>query len=298
MGVDAVGSRGGGERMGWRRAGAVGRHAAQLGALGIVCLALAACSSSSKLAGKFGAEPGTRVADVEKPIPKGGGVYKVGNPYEIAGKTFVPREDPHYDEVGPASWYGTDFHGRLTANGEVFDMNSLSAAHPTLPLPSYVRVTNLANRRSVVVRINDRGPYARNRVIDVSARAASVLGFKENGVAKVRVQYLGRAPLDGSDDRALIATLRENTAPPPVRVASALPSASVPTQGREPPKPVPTVAVAAATPAAKPAGFAARWQAVVPSSGAIAPTAALADPVSAYAPAGYRAGLVSGRGLY
>ena len=127
---------------------------------------------------------------------------------------------------GLASWYGTDFHGRLTANGEVFDMESISAAHPTLPLPSYVRVTNLANKRSIIVRVNDRGPYHGDRVIDLSHKAANLLAFRQNGVARVRVEYVGRASLDGSDDRKLIATLREGEpAPAPILLASAKPTA-------------------------------------------------------------------------
>jgi rare lipoprotein A len=125
-----------------------------------------------------------------------------------------------------ASWYGDDFHGRLTANGEVFDMTSLTAAHPTLPIPSYARVTNVRNGKSLIVRVNDRGPYHGNRLIDVSNKAAELLEFKANGVAKVRVEYVGRAPLEGSDDRQLLATLRTGEpAPSPstVRVASARP---------------------------------------------------------------------------
>jgi rare lipoprotein A len=125
-----------------------------------------------------------------------------------------------------ASWYGDDFHGRLTANGEVFDMTSLTAAHPTLPIPSYARVTNIRNGKSLIVRVNDRSPYHGNRLIDVSNKAAELLEFKANGVAKVRVEYVGRAPLEGSDDRQLLATLRTGEpAPSPstVRVASARP---------------------------------------------------------------------------
>jgi rare lipoprotein A len=125
-----------------------------------------------------------------------------------------------------ASWYGEDFHGRLTANGEVFDMHSVSAAHPTMPLPSYARVTNLSNHKSVIVRVNDRGPYNGDRLIDVSMRAANLLGFYGSGLAPVRVEYVGRAPLEGSDDNVLMATLRQGEpAPTPslVRVASAKP---------------------------------------------------------------------------
>ena len=104
--------------------------------------------------------PVARVVEPGQPVPKGGGVYRVGKPYTVAGRVYVPEENTNYSAVGLASWYGDDFHGRYTANGEIFDMTSISAAHPTLPLPSYVRVTNLANNRSIVVRVNDRGPYA------------------------------------------------------------------------------------------------------------------------------------------
>jgi rare lipoprotein A len=132
-------------------------------------------------------------------VPKGGGVYSIGKPYQIAGLWYAPREDPGYDRVGSASWYGELFHGRRTANGEIYDMDRLSAAHPTLPLPVYARVTNLNNGRSIVVRVNDRGPYARDRVIDLSRRSAELLGFRNHGTATVRVRYLGRAPLSGDD---------------------------------------------------------------------------------------------------
>ena len=148
----------------------------------------------------------------------------------------MPEEDVNYREEGLASWYGDDFHGRLTANGEVFDMASLTAAHPTLPMPCYARVTNLSNGKSLIVRVNDRGPYHGNRLIDVSNKAAELLEFKGNGVARVRVEYVGRAPLEGSDDRQLMATLRTGVpAPSPslVRVASARPFVpEMPSSGR------------------------------------------------------------------
>ncbi len=134
-----------------------------------------------------------------QPVPKGGGVYQIGKPYQVGDLTYTPREDPDYDRVGNASWYGEMFHGRRTANGEIYDMDRLSAAHPTLPLPVYARVTNLNNGRTIVVRINDRGPYARDRIIDLSRRSAELLGFRNNGTATVRVKYLGRAPLNGDD---------------------------------------------------------------------------------------------------
>ena len=124
-----------------------------------------------------------------------GGTYKVGNPYQIMGQTYYPEEDYEYSEEGIASWYGDDFHAKTTANGEAYDMNTLTAAHRTLPLPSIVRVTNLENGRSLVLRVNDRGPYAKNRIIDVSKRAAELLGFKTKGTAKVRVEILPKESL-------------------------------------------------------------------------------------------------------
>lgn len=116
--------------------------------------------------------------------------YKVGQPYQIKGEWYYPKEDYSYDETGIASWYGEDFHGKLTANGEVYNKNELTAAHNTLPMPSLARVTNLDNGRSIVVRINDRGPFARSRIIDVTQRVAQLLGFEQQGTAKVRVQVL------------------------------------------------------------------------------------------------------------
>ncbi len=116
------------------------------------------------------------------------GAVKVGKPYQIGGVWYHPAEDPAYDKTGHASWYGPNFHGKKTANGEIFDMNKLSAAHTTLPMPSYVRVTNLENGRSLKLRINDRGPFAKNRILDVSRRAAQLLGFEKKGVTRVRVQ--------------------------------------------------------------------------------------------------------------
>jgi len=213
--------------MGIRRSGQVillARSAAAVAA----CLVLANCASSGKFASrvdpKYGVSSSPRVVAFGEPVPKGGGTYRIGKPYTVAGRVYVPEEDTEYREEGLASWYGDDFHGRLTANGEVFDMASLTAAHPTLPMPCYARVTNLSNGKSLIVRVNDRGPYHGNRLIDVSNKAAELLEFKGNGVAKVRVEYVGRAPLEGSDDRQLIATLRTGVpAPSPslVRVASA-----------------------------------------------------------------------------
>jgi rare lipoprotein A len=212
----------------------VARGAAAMAA----CLLVANCASSSKFANrvdpKYGVSSSPRVVEFGEPVPKGGGTYRVGKPYTVAGRVYVPEEDANYRQEGLASWYGDDFHGRQTANGEVFDMGALTAAHPTLPMPCYARVTNLSNGKSLIVRVNDRGPYHGNRLIDVSNKAAELLDFKAFGVARVRVEYVGRAPLEGSDDTQLVATLRTGTpAPPPslVRIASArpfVPEVSVP----------------------------------------------------------------------
>jgi rare lipoprotein A len=184
-------------RMGIRQSDPVVRVAR--GAVAVaVCLVLANCASSGKFASrvdpKYGVSTSPRVVAMGEPVPKGGGTYRVGKPYAVAGRVYVPEEDPNYRAEGMASWYGDDFHGRLTANGEVFDMQSLTAAHPTLPIPCYARVTNLSNGKSLIVRVNDRGPYHGNRLIDVSNKAAELLEFKGSGVARVRVDYVARAP--------------------------------------------------------------------------------------------------------
>lgn len=209
----------------------------------IVCLAslllalgllLSACStkSSNPFAGV-----GSPRYPGNGPLPKGGGRYLVGDAYEVAGVWFRPAEQPNYDKVGIASWYGPDYHRRRTSNGEWFDMYYLSAAHATLPLPSYAKVTNLENGRQIVVRINDRGPFVGTRVIDLSQRSAEALGMKGQGTAKVRVQYIGPAPLNdkgahlaamnrelerGTPLRYMIAAAGEKKWPsPPVALASA-----------------------------------------------------------------------------
>jgi rare lipoprotein A len=224
--------------MGIRNSEAVGLAARTVVAVG-ACFVLANCSSSgqfSRVDPKYGVSSSPRVVAFGDPVPKGGGTYRVGKPYTVGGRVYVPEENLDYREEGMASWYGDDFHGRLTANGEVFDMASLTAAHPTLPMPCYARVTNLNNGKSLIVRVNDRGPYVGNRLIDVSNRAAELLEFKGHGVARVRVEYVGRAPLEGSDDRQLVATLRTGEpAPSPsaVRVASARPFVpELPVSGR------------------------------------------------------------------
>ena len=144
---------------------------------------------------------------------KGGGTFKLGSPYKVAGRWYVPSEDPGYDRQGVGSWYGDDFHGRKTANGEIFDMNALTAAHPTLPLPSYAYVTNQDTGRTILVRVNDRGPYVNDRLIDLSHASARALGYEGRGMAHVRVRYAGRAPLNGDDrrERQFLAEQRWNT---------------------------------------------------------------------------------------
>jgi len=164
----------------------------------VFCLSLVACGSAR------------RTYDTTSPNP----TYKVGKPYKVAGKVYRPVADPHYNRTGLASWYGSKFHGRKTANGDVFNMNALTAAHTTLPMPSYVRVTNLDNGRWLILLVNDRGPFVGNRLIDVSRRAAQLLGFEKKGVTRVRVQAV-----DGPRGALPKQTLVEKTTPsrkPPV----------------------------------------------------------------------------------
>ncbi len=160
--------------------GSFGSSVHRLAAVLLACFALIGCAQTQLAA---------HVASVSRPeAPRD--TYKVGKPYTIKGITYTPREDMSYDRTGIASWYGPGFHGRRTPNGEIYDSNALTAAHPTLQMPSVVRVTNLENGRSVDLRINDRGPFADNRIIDVSKRAAELLGFRKQGTAMVRVQIL------------------------------------------------------------------------------------------------------------
>jgi rare lipoprotein A len=183
----------------------------------IVCLSVASCATTEPPKKKsrskeyfsekeYGVKASPRVVGEGRPVPKGGGRFVVGKPYEVKGKTYVPKEDPSYNKSGLASWYGSAFHGRLTANGEVYDKEHLSAAHPTFPLPSYARVTNLDTGSSVIVRVNDRGPYHPGRIIDVSSKTAELLDMKRTGTAKVNVQYVGRARMDGHDMPFLMAS--------------------------------------------------------------------------------------------
>ena len=174
--------------------------------------------------------------------PRTGGYYKVGKPYQIKGVWYYPAEDYSYSETGIASWYGPGFHAKTTANGETYDQMDLTAAHRTLPMPSLVRVTNLDNGRSIVVRVNDRGPFANNRIIDMSQRGAQLLGYDRAGTAKVRVQILA------DESRALAEAARRGETPPvltaqvdggsvpPVQAAAARP----PVQVSEVPPPAPS----------------------------------------------------------
>jgi len=147
--------------------------------------------------------------------PLAEGSQKIGKPYQVGGIWYVPREQPGYDEKGIASWYGDAFHMKATANGEVFDMNAVSAAHTTLPLPSLVEVTNLDNGRRLVVRVNDRGPFVGDRIIDLSHEAARQLGYDRQGLARVRVRYVGPAPLLGPDAGVRYARAAPAPSPPP-----------------------------------------------------------------------------------
>lgn len=194
-------------------------RAAQAVCAAMPIVLLAACSAHEPKEGLAGADSkeffaeseyqvaaSPRAGDEGSDMRRGGGREKIGKPYKVKGKWYRPAEDPDYRRVGAASWYGDAFHGRLTANGEVYDMAHLTAAHPTMPLPSYARVTNQLNGRSLVVRVNDRGPFARGRIIDLSKQAARMLDYTDDGVAEVEVEYVGRAPLHGRDDEFLMAS--------------------------------------------------------------------------------------------
>ena len=205
------------------RNGAGLRTAAGMGMVALLALSLAGCSSTSGSksesapshintkskfsVSEYGVAASPRMTTAKRP-KKGGGRSMVGKPYRVRGKWYTPAEDPDYDKAGLASWYGPNFHGRLTANGEIYDQFHLSAAHPTFPLPSYARVTNKKNGNTVIVRVNDRGPFAHGRIIDLSNQAAELLDMKHEGVAAVRVEYVGRAPVEGDDTQYLMASYR------------------------------------------------------------------------------------------
>lgn len=249
------------------------RLALQGAGIVILALGLANCSSATQKVGtakvdpKYGVAPSPRVVADGKPIPKGGGRDHTGKAYRVAGKTYVPNLNEKYTATGTASWYGADFHGRLTANGEVFDKHSIAAAHPTLPLPSYVRVTNLANSRSMVVRVNDRGPFHGGRIIDVSRSVADALDFRRAGTAQVKVEYVGRASLRGSDDRKLLATLQIDGRPAGGGAPVAPVAAPVMVASAEPVQPAPAAAapsMAYASPAAAQAPVATAAASAIP----------------------------------
>lgn len=208
----------------------VRRHAQHLAALALLAL-LAAC------AGRTPAPP---------PAETTHGTYKLGQPYQIDGTWYYPAVDFGYDETGIASWYGQDFHGKYTANGEIFDLNALSAAHRTLPMPSVVRVINLENGRSIELRVNDRGPYARGRIIDVSRRAAQLLGFEGQGTAKVRVTIL-------VPESIRVASLARREGGADALAAEPAQAAPVVPVARQPLSPVPGVRVASTEPPNLPA---------------------------------------------
>ncbi|MDD3029704.1 MAG: septal ring lytic transglycosylase RlpA family protein [Alphaproteobacteria bacterium] len=159
------------------------------------------------------------VSCATRPVTKGSasssGYYKVGTPYKVKDIWYYPNEDYSYDETGIASWYGDAFHNKKTANGEIFNKNELTAAHKTLPLPCLARVTNLENGRSIVVRVNDRGPFSGKRIIDLSQRSAELLGFENKGLAKVRVQVLA------DESKAIADAMRRYGKP--IKLASAEP---------------------------------------------------------------------------
>lgn len=185
-------------------------------------------------------------------VSTGEGRYKIGSPYQIKGVWYYPAEDYEYSETGIASWYGPNFHGKQTANGETYNQNDMTAAHRTLPMPSAVRVTNLENGRSIVLRINDRGPFARGRIIDVSRRGAQLLGFEKNGVAKVRVDVLPNesrqlktAAINGSSQQIQVAASPRDAvvSRPLPSTAPAQPGAQATTPAPAAPAPVRTASL-------------------------------------------------------
>lgn len=184
-----------------------------------VFLLLAACSTFG------GGRSGGAIPVVNDPAPIVSGTMR---PYQVRGRWYTPKEQPNYEEVGMASWYGDAFNGRPTSTGERFNMHELTAAHKTLPLPGLVEVTNLENGRRVVVRVNDRGPFVDGRIIDLSRGAAQELGMISQGVGRVRVRYLGQAPRLGGGVVLQQAEARPSRTPPasqpvPYAVAAAAP---------------------------------------------------------------------------
>lgn len=192
--------------------------------------ALAACAEA-----QFAAQT---AKSIHQPSGKTQGYYKIGDPYEISGVWYYPTVDYSYIETGIASWYGPGFHGKLTANGEIYDENDLTAAHRTLPMPSLVRVTNLENGRSLVVRVNDRGPFARGRIIDLSRRSAQLLGVEQRGTAKVKVEILpveSQRLAEAAKQGTLIATAEAQRPQQPGPSVEASPVTSVSAEALPPP---------------------------------------------------------------
>jgi peptidoglycan lytic transglycosylase len=219
------------QRSAWMKIG-IPSHFNRALTLGILLFTLTACSTVRH------SHPPSRGADA---APH----YKVGKPYKVKGRWYHPKEDTDYEAVGVASWYGRKFHGRPTANGELFDMNRLSAAHRTLPLPSLVEVTNLKNGRRIVVRVNDRGPFANNRLIDLSRAAARRLGFEQRGLARVRVRYVGRAQLTAKAPKSSARVAQTAPAPPAPKVRQTLeqPAPDHPHEMKDQPNPKMLVAM-------------------------------------------------------
>lgn len=213
----------------WRFVGLLCFH---LGVYLGVAVLLSACAETQLLVHTAKKINKTNTIISSGPAIEGKGIYKIGNPYQIKEVWYYPELNYDYDETGIASWYGTQFHGRKTANGEIYDMNDLTAAHKTLPLPSWIEVTNLDNGRRIKLRLNDRGPYAKGRIIDISRRGAQLLGFQMQGTAKVRVRIL--AP----ESRKLASRMRGKAIideiGTPITVDS-LPKAAVNSETLEPP---------------------------------------------------------------
>ena len=205
-------------------------------ALAIVLLGTAACTQGPAADAAREGAPGVQQEQMR-------GTYKVGDPYRINGIWYYPAENYAYRETGIASFYGgersgIDFHGRRTANGEVYDMNTLTAAHQTLPMPSLVRVTNLDNGRQLVLRVNDRGPFVGNRILDVSRRSAQLLGFEQRGTAPVRVEIL-------AEESRTLKTALLNRTPTSMETVAAVPRGSVSAEALPPPSGARTVGAAA-----------------------------------------------------
>jgi rare lipoprotein A len=198
-----------------------GRNLERAGRLAVVLMAgasLAACASLTPTPQYAVREGG---AHTPPGAAQGHKTYKTGEPYQVGGIWYVPHDQPHYDETGTASWYGDAFQLKATANGEIFDMNQFSAAHTTLPLPSMVEVTNLDNGRKLTVRVNDRGPFVGNRIIDLSHAAARELGYDRAGLAHVRVRYVGPAPLAGPEAGMQVASAGLLTPRYPIKASPA-----------------------------------------------------------------------------